>query len=342
MNTFRIAMFVMLFASKSMAENTLNIYAWGGIIPHEVITQFERETGVTVNLSTYDSNETLYAKLKANKHNRYDIILPSSYLVSRLQRHHKLLVLDKQHLSNIKNINPYFMHQPYDPTNKYSIPLIWGTTGIIIQKNRIQPTPQTWAALWNPKFKNKLLLLDDTREIFSIALLRLGYPANDSDSVHIHQAFESLRNLLPNIKLFASEGIQALIIDEEVSVAVAWNGDAIKAEQENENITFVYPKEGFVIWVDCLAIPKDAPHPDLAYQFINFMLRPDIARTLAMLQGHALTNQEGIKLLPSEIKNNPMIYPNKETLQRGYFQSDLDESTLQLYNQYWEKLKLSF
>lgn len=337
-----ITFLTVIMSLPALAQQQLNLYIWGGIIPQEAITQFENETGIIVNLSTYDSNETLYAKLKANANNKYDVILPSSYLVSRLVKHNKLLTLNPALLPNLKNIDPFFIHQAYDPNQQFSVPLIWGATGIVLQKNMINPIPDSWNELWSQKFKKQILLLDDSREIFSMALLHLGYRANDADKNHIRLAFESLRALIPNIKLFATEGIQSLIIDKEVSLAVAWNGDALKAHEENQEVDFVYPKEGFVIWVDCLSILKNAPHQESAYKFINFMLRPDIGKLIAVTQGHAITNQASKELLPLNIRNNTMIYPDRTTMQRGQIQADLDESALQLYNHYWEKLKLLF
>lgn len=186
------------------------------------------------------------------------------------------------------------------------------------------------------------MLPDDSREVFSLSLMSLGYSPNDNHPAHIKAAYEKLLRLVPNIKLFGSDGVQATMIDEEVMAGVAWNGDAFKAHTENQHIHFVYPSEGFVIWVDCLAIPTNAPHPNEAHQFIDYLLRPTSGAHIALYEGHAITNREGIKRLPERIRNNPMIYPSQVTLKRGYIQRSLDEETLALYNQYWQSLKLAF
>ncbi|NCT56784.1 MAG: spermidine/putrescine ABC transporter substrate-binding protein [Legionella sp.] len=330
-----------LLSTPLWAAKTLNLYIWGGEIPKALIQTFEHETGIKVNLSTYDSNETLYAKLKATPHPMYDIVLPSAYFVERLKKQKLLNPLDHNRLPNLKNLDPAFTNNHYDPHNQYSVPLIWGITGIFYNQAWIKHIPTHWGDLWDTSWQGQLMLLDDPREAFGMALLKLGYHPNDSDPKHIEEAFQSLKTLAPNIKIFASEGIQSILIDGDAMVGVTWNADALKAYRENKNIRFTYPAEGFVMWIDCLAILKNAPHPDEAYAFINFMLKASSAASLALAEGHAITNQAGKQQLPENIQNNPMTYPAPEILKRGIIQRDLDEKTLEIYNTYWQKLKFS-
>ncbi|KTC66005.1 spermidine/putrescine-binding periplasmic protein precursor potD (SPBP) (plasmid) [Legionella adelaidensis] len=323
------------------AEKIVNVYAWGGELPKKVIQQFEEETGIKVNFSTYDSNETMYAKLKASHRNVYDVILPSAYYVERMKKQAMLTALDKQKLPNLSNLDPLFQANEYDKNNQYSVPIIWGATGIFYNSQWVKTPVNAWSQLWEKRWRKHLLLLDDAREVFSMALLSLGYNPNDSNPQHIQLAFERLVQLIPNIKLFASDSIQAVIIDEDAVIGSVWNGDAFKASAENPMIRFMYPKEGFVIWVDCLAIPTNPPHLEEAYVFINFILRPDIAAQIALIEGHAITNLKGKALLPKNIRDNSMVYPSEETLKRGFFQRDVGDETILLFNQYWEELKLS-
>jgi len=339
----RLLMLLMtcLLSAPVFANKVVNIYAWGGEIPKALIQTFERETNIKVNFSTYDNNETLYAKLKATPRPMYDVILPSAYFVERLKKQHLLRQLDPNRLPNLQNLDPAFTNNNYDPHNNYSIPLIWGATGIFYNQQWVKHTPTHWNDLWDKQWHHQLMLLDDPREVFGMALLKLGYNPNDSNPEHIEKAFKSLQALAPNIKLFASESIQSIIIDGDAILGSAWNADAFKARLENKNIQFVYPDDGFVMWIDCLALLKNAPHPDEAYAFINFMLKASSAASLALAEGHAITNQAGKNLLPESTQNNPMIYPSPEILKRGVIQRDLDEKTLELYNTYWQKLKFS-
>ncbi|MDX2346029.1 MAG: spermidine/putrescine ABC transporter substrate-binding protein [Legionella sp.] len=327
-----------LFASTKV----VNVYSWGGEIPKQLIHQFEEETGIHVNFSTYDNNETLYAKLHASNSAIYDVILPSTYFVERLTKQGFLKKLDHTRLSHFKNLDPAFLNAAYDPNNQYSLPLVWGATGIFYNQHWVKSTPKAWHDLWKKNWRHQLMLLDDPREIFSIALLSLGYSPNDSDSKHIKLAFEQLKALIPNIKLFASESIQAILIDEDAHIGTAWNGDVFKANQENDDIQFVFPKEGFVIWIDCLSILNNAPHPDEAYAFVDFLLKAESAANIALSEGHAIANQAGRALLPKAIRENKTVYPSPEILKRGVIQSDISEKSLILYDEYWQKLKFAF
>jgi spermidine/putrescine transport system substrate-binding protein len=331
-----------LVSTTVFADKVVNVYIWGGVIPRKLVDEFTQETGIRVHLATYDSNETMYAKLRASGQSIYDVILPSAYFVERMSKQGLLAELDHSQLSNLANLAERFTNNDYDPGNRYSAPLVWGATGIFFNKALVKIKPQTWEDLWQSRWRKQLMLLDDSREVFSIALISLGYNPNDRDPQHITAAYQHLLQLVPNIKLFASDSIQAVMIDEDAIAGLAWNGDAFKAQAENSQISFSYPKEGFVIWVDCLAIPINPPHPKEAYQFINFMLRAQASVKIALAEGIAITNAKGQALLPQSIRENQILYPSATTLKRGFLQRDVGEQTLTLYSHYWQQLKLAF
>lgn len=321
-------------------ENIVNIYNWSNYISNDVLKEFTKETGIKVNYTTYDSNETLYAKLKANPHTGYDVIVPSTYFVDRMRRQGMLQALDKSRLPNFKNLNPALLNKTYDPGNHYSIPYFWSSTGIVVN-SKLHPVQQlqAWTDFWNPRFRNQLLLLDDVHEVFSMALMVLGYSPNDTDPEHIRQAYLKLKELMPNVRLFNNDGVKSLFIDEDLSVGMAWNGDIYQAVQENPALRFIYPKEGFVISIDSMAIPIGASHLNNAYIFINFILRPDIAKKLSLATGYPTPNLAAYKLMPKAILNNSMIYPDKKTLQRSVVQVDVG-AVESVYQHYWELLKI--
>jgi spermidine/putrescine transport system substrate-binding protein len=333
--------FIFFLSQPIFSARVVNVYVWGGEIPKTSLQKFEQQTGIKVNFSTYDSNETMYAKLRASRKNVYDVILPSGYYVERMRNQGLLTQLDPKKLPNLHNLDSLFFENDYDRGNQFSVPLTWGATGIFYNSRWVKTPITFWKQLWEAQWKQKLLLLDDAREIFSMTLLTLGFDPNDGDPQHVQEAYQKLLQLTPNIKLFASDSIQALLIDEDATIGTVWNGDAYKAHAENPNIKFVYPQEGFVIWVDCLAIPENPPHPQEAYEFINFMLKPESAVEIALLEGHAITNAKGKEILPPNIRDNALIYPSVETLKRGYFQRDVGDETVALFNQYWEQLKLA-
>ncbi|OGT37235.1 MAG: spermidine/putrescine ABC transporter substrate-binding protein [Gammaproteobacteria bacterium RIFCSPHIGHO2_12_FULL_38_14] len=323
-------------------NRTVNVYAYTGEVPDFIVQQFEKETGIKVNFSTYENNEMMYAKLRASPPSTYDIVMPSGYFVTRMYKRNMLEKLDKSQLPNWKNLNPAFLHPAYDPDTTYSMPFIWGVTGIFVNDQYYSPPSITsWKDLWSPRFNNKLMMLDDTREIFSIALITLGYPMNDQNPKHLHEAYLKAKALMPNIKVFSTDTVVSIIIDEDVTIGAAWNGDVFKASQDNPHVKFIFPKEGFIIWVDNFAVAKNPPHPTEAYQFINFILRPDVAKQIALYTSYPIANLAAQQLLPPEIRNNPTIYPSQDILKRGSFQTDLSDETLALYEKYWEELKMS-
>ena len=324
------------------ADRVVNVYVGGGTLPKALIEAFEKQTNIRVNFSTYDSNETMIAKLRSTHQVTYDVIMPSSYFVERMRRANMLQALDKKQLPNLKNLVTSFTQHDYDQDNHYSVPLFWGTTGIFYNNKWVKHPPQSWRDLWQKRWKNQLMMLDDSRDVFAMALIQLHHSPNEAKVSTIKQAYLNLVKLMPNIKLFASESIQAMMIDEDAIAGLAWNGDAYKAQHENSAIQFVYPKEGFTVWIDCLAIPQNPPHPSEAHAFINFFLNAEVAATLAQAQGFAITNEAGKALLPKAFLNDPTVYPNEETLKRGIVQRDVGEETLTLYNYYWQALKLSF
>lgn len=323
------------------ADEVVNVYAWSGEVPDSVVKKFEKETHIKVNFSTFDSNETMYAKLKAVENPGYDVVEPSSYYIDRMRKQGMLEPIDKTAITNFKYLDPEFLNEPYDPDNQYSVPNLWGVTGIFVNKNYIDPTTvHRWSDLWQPRFKNEVLLLDDVREVFPMALLALGYSTNDNNPAHIKQAYESLLDLSSNIKLFVSDATASIIIDEDAVIGMAWNGDAYRAKVANPNIEFIFPDDGFVIWVDCFAIPKNAPHKDNALKFINFMMRPDNALASSLEYYYASPNLMAKQMSPPEIRNNPIIYPSHDILKHGTFQTDISDQSMALYAQYWEMLKL--
>lgn len=321
-------------------ENTLNIYAWTGYIPRSILQQFTAETGIKIHLAEYDSNETMFAKLKASPLAGYDIVIPSSYFVERMIKQNMLHEIDLSKLKNFHNLNTAFLYKDFDPKNNYSIPYLWGCTGIVVNSKYFDiKSIQGWQNVWHPRFKDQLMLLNDMREVFGMAMLTLGYSVNDTNPEHIKQAYVKLKELLPNIKIFNSDAEQTIYIDEDAIIGMGYNGDINLTQQENLDVQFIYPKEGFVLWIDSIAITKNAQHIENAHKFIDFLLRPDIAKTIALEIGYSVPNAEAINLMSKDMQNNPVINPSKEILKRGYLQNDLGDA-IPVYDKYWELLKI--
>jgi spermidine/putrescine transport system substrate-binding protein len=330
---------VQTFAFAS--SGVVNLFIWADYLPPSVIQAFEKETGIHVNYAEYDSNETMYAKLKADPTVSYDVIVPSDYFIDRMRKQNMLQALDKSQLPNIKYLNPALLNRPYDPNNEYSLPYLWGTVGIVVNKKYLSPQQVgSWADLWQPQYQNELMILDDMRMVFSMALISLGYSINETNPEHIKRAYLKLKALMPNIKLFNSEATHSIYIDEDAWLGINFSGDTYRDNRENPNLVYIYPKEGFVIWIDNLAIPKGAPHLENAYKFINFILRPENAAKIALAESYSSPNLVAMqKFFPANLRNDPVFNPSPEILKRGQSQRDLGAANV-IYEKYWEKLKM--
>jgi len=321
-------------------NNVLNIYTWAGYINPKIVSLFEKETGIKIHYGTFTTNQALYTKLKADPYADFDIIMPSTYLVDRMYHENLLLLLDKSKIPNFKYLDPALLNKQYDPHNQYSIPFLWGTTGIVINTKVYSHHQVTsWADLWNPKYKNKVVVLDDMRDTFSMAFRVLGYSINDQNPKHIEAAYLKLKALYPNIRSFEENGSLMIYGEEEADIGMMASGDAYILMQSMPNYIYIYPKEGPNVWMDSMVIPLHAKHVENAYRFINFMLRPGVAAMVSESVGYATPNLAAIKLLPKEMRNNIVFNPPKSALISIETKKDLAKETLQLYLHYWELLK---
>ncbi|WKE67313.1 extracellular solute-binding protein [Gallaecimonas kandeliae] len=333
-----LAMGAAAFGAQA-ADKTLNLYVWSEYIPEEVIDNFTKDTGIEVNLTTYESNEAMFAKLKLTEGAGYDVVVPSTYYISLMQKDGLIQKLDKSKLANFKNLDPALLNKAYDPGNQYSVPYFWGSTAIGVNTDDIDPKAITsWKDLFKPEYKGKLLLTDDVREVFQIGLKLNGYSANSTDPEQIKKAYETLKPLVANTQVFNSDAPRMPYLSGDVDIGMIWNGEVYMANKEGGKLAYVYPKEGAIFWVDSFAVPSHAEHPDAALQFINYMMRPQVAKACVEYVGYATPNVPGRALLPDELKNSPVIFPSKDIVAKGEFQTDVGDA-ISLYESYWTKLK---
>lgn len=324
---------------KAIASEKVYVYNWTEYLPDAVIEQFAKETGIEIVYTTYESNETMYAKLKLIRDNGYDVIVPSTYFVSKMGREGMLQKLDYSRLPNFKDLDVSLLDKPYDPGNVYSIPYMWGSTGIGINGDTIKKeTISSWADLWKPEYKGKLLLQDDMREVFHMALKVKGYSTNTRDPKEIEDAYLLLKTLMPNVLLFNSDSPRLPFLSGEVEVGMIWNGEVWMAQKEKANIEYIYPKEGANFWVDSFAIPKNARNPEGAHTFINFMMKPEIAKICVEENGYATPVVTALDLLSSKVRNSQTVFPAADIVANGEFQTDVGDA-LKIYQHYWEKLR---
>lgn len=335
----RKVILILFFALSLFAKDKiLYIYNWSEYMPKDVLKNFTKETGIKVKYSTYDSNEAMYAKIKTVGSSSYDIIVPSTYFVGKMSKENLLEKLDKTKIPNYSNLDKKLLNKDFDKNNDFSIPYLWGSSGITYNLGLIKNSVDSWANLWDSEYKNSILLNDDLREVFGIALRTLGYSSNTQDPKEIEEAYNKLKELLPNVKMFYSESQKQVYLNEDVKLGMNFNGESYMASLENDKIKYVYPKEGALIWLDSLVIPKGAKNIENAYIFINYLLRAEVSKQISEEIGYASPNLKAVELLPDSIKNNRTIYPNDEDLKNSEFQNDIGEA-LKVYEKFWEKLK---
>lgn len=328
----------LLLTSTITPAQTLNIYNWSDYLPQRVIDHFTRETGITVNYISYESNEEMYEKLKASN-GEFDLIVPSTYYVSKLQSEGLLLPLDRAKLTNYENLDSRLLNLKYDPRGEYSVPYLWGTTSLFIDTAQLKTRKLTsWADLWRPEFKGKLLLTDDMREVFHVALRVLGYSGNSTNPVEIEAAYNKLRALQPNIAAYNSEEPREAITSGQAVAGMIWNGEAHLAKQDRFTVKYIYPSEGAILWIDNMAIPKNAKNPAAAHQFINHLLKPSMAAIASESIGYATPNQRAKKLIDPWVQGSKTVYPDDETLALAELQIDVGEA-LPVYEKFWAKLR---
>lgn len=328
--------------TQASGDNVVNLYTWTEYVPDGLLDEFTKETGIKVNVSSLESNETMYAKVKLQTKgdDSYDVIAPSNYFVSKMAREGMLKELDHSKLPVIAELDPNWLNKPYDEGNKYSLPQLLGAPGIAFNVNTYKGSDFTsWGDLWKPEYAGKIQLLDDAREVFNIALVKLGLDPNTTKPDEIKAAYEELLKLRPNVLSFNSDNPANSFIAGEVELGQLWNGSVRIAKKEAPNtIDMVFPKEGPVLWVDTLAIPANAKHPDAAHKLINYLLSAKVAEKLTLEIGYPTSNLKAKEKLPTEITQDPAIYPTEEVLKNAHWQDDVGEA-VELYEKYYQELK---
>lgn len=322
---------------KAKSGGELSFYNWTEYMPQEILDQFTQETGIQIIYDMYSSNEDLYAKMQAGG-TSYDLIVPSDYMVQIMVAEDMLAPLDKANIPNFKYVGEAYQNQPFDPGNVYSVPYMWGTTALVYNTEFVPEPADSWAILWDPKYKGKVILNDDSRGVVGLGLNVLGYSLNETDPARLEQAKQKLLELVPSVVAFDSDSPKSKLLAGEAWLGQVWNGEAALLMQEDPKFKYVIPKEGASIWMDNMAIPKGARNKQNAEAFINFLLRPEVSKRLGEEFPYGLPNPEAIKLLAPEVRNNTASYPPEEWLSRTEWIEDVGDAT-ELFDRIYTEVK---
>lgn len=329
--------------SDVLNDEKLVVYNWGEYIDPEVLTMFEEETGIDIVYEEFETNEILYPKISSGAI-AYDVICPSDYMIQRMIENDLLSEINFDNIPNIKNIGEQYMEQSkqFDPENKYSVPYCWGTVGILYNKTMVDEPVDSWSILWDPKYKDNILMQDSVRDAFGVTLKYLGYSLNSIDLDELTEAKNLLIEQKPLVQAYVIDQVRDKMIGNETALGVIYSGEAIYTQKENPNLEYVIPKEGSNIWIDSWVIPKNAEHKENAEKFINFLCRPDIALMNFEYITCSTPNEAARELIEDEsIRNSEIAFPdlskydNLETFQ--YLGTEAD----QVYGDLWNKVKSS-
>lgn len=327
------------FISTGCGDNrpVINVYNWGDYIDPSVIKDFQKEFNVKVNYNTFATNEDMYVSIKKGG-TSYDVAFPSDYMIERMIEENMLEKINKDNVPNISNIEDRFLYLDFDPNNDYSVPYMWGTVGIIYNKEMVDDKVNSWDILWNEKYKGQILMLDSQRDSIAVALKKLGYSMNSRDTNELEQAKEELIKQKPLVYAYVGDEVKDIMVGEEAALAVVWSGDAVAMIRENENLEYVIPKEGTNLWFDNMIIPKTSKNKEIAEQFINFMQRPEIAARNTDYVGYSTPNYKAMELLPEDIVNSKVAYPTEEEMGDVEIFKD-PKDFLKVYDDIWLEIK---
>lgn len=327
----------------SQLASELQLYTWVEYIDPAIKDQFEAECGVKVTETNFDSNETLLATLQAGG-TGYDIIVPSDYMVQILVSEGMLEKLDYNNIPNIANMGSPHVKQYFDPTQEYTVPYFWGTSGFAVDTNVVTDPVPSWKMVFEPSDEvcGKISMLDDERETIGAALMYLGYPINDTDPAHLEEAKNTLIAQAKCVKAYDSMSNDDLIVQSETVIAHIWTGDAILAGDPatggRDGIVYMIPEEGCTIWQDNMAIPVGAPNKYTAEVFMNYLADPEIAAQNATFVGYGTPNEAAKGLLDPEILANTGIYPDAATMGNLQWIQDVGDA-LETYDRIWTEFK---
>jgi spermidine/putrescine transport system substrate-binding protein len=302
-------------AGTSNEEKKLNIFSWAEYIPQAVLDGFTKETGIQISVENYASNEELIGKLLAGG-GKYDLIQPSEYAIEVLIKDNQLTPLNQEALTNLGNLAPEFRSMVFDPGNKYSVPFMAGFVGICVNTEKVKTPIKGFSDVFVPALKNRIVVLDDSREIVSWALGESGLGINDVSPENLAKIKPLLQKWLPLVKVYDSDSPKTALKNGDVDIGVVWSGEAAILYNDDKKFQFVLPEKGAHLFVDSMAIPKTAAHPQNAHLFINYLLRPDVSKMISDEFPYYNPNSAARSLLSPDQLANPASYPPAQDVAR--------------------------
>ena len=329
-----------LMAGAASAEGTLSVYHWFEYIPQELVDKFTAETGITVTIDTYDSNESMLASLKAGKLGQYDVAVPADFMVEIMRETGMLDTFTAEEMPNLPNIAPQWLDVPFDPGRTSSIPYQWGSTSFAVNRGVYTGDISSLGILFDPpeELRGKINVLDSQNEVLILGSLYLGIPQCSTDRTQLKALSDMLVAAKQHWASFGSDTAKDVMVSGDAAAGMIYNGFAAKARAEGANVEYSYPKEGHVLWMDNVVLLKDAPNRANAITFMNFLLDPENAAAVTNYAAYT-SGVAGVEpFLDEAIRTSPENNPPEGTTP-GVFAEVCDEDTQKLYDAIWINLK---
>ena len=323
---------------------TLNVYNWGLYISDgsdesvDVVSAFEDLTGIKVNYTTFDSNESLYAKMKSGGAS-YDVIFPSDYMVGKLIAEDMLTPLDYDNIPNMAAIGEDYLGWEFDPDNTYSVPYMWGTTGLIYNTTMVQEAPDSWADMWDVQYAGNVLMFNNSRDAYAVAAKKLGMSLNPASVEEVDRVIEELKAQKSVVQAYVMDEIFDKMEGGEAALAPYYAGDAITMIQDNPDLAFVFPKEGVNFFVDSLCIPANCKNKEAAEMFLNYMCEPDVGLANCEFIGYSTPIGKVWERLDNELKYSEIAYPSQEVLDKAEAFTTLSAQVNSALDTAWSDMK---
>ncbi len=324
-------------------QPVLAVFNWGEYIANgedgglDVIAAFEEEYGCTVQYDLFSTNEEMYTKLKSGSAN-YDIVIPSDYMISRMIKEDMLEKLDFNNIPNAEFIMDRFKQTSYDPTGEYTVPYTWGTVGLIYNTTMVEEAPDSWAALWDERYKGDILMFLNSRDAFGIAQKLLGYSQNTTDEAELLACADKLKEQKKVLQTYVMDEIFDKMEIGEAALAPYYAGDALTMIDENPDLAFVLPKEGSNLFIDAMCVIKGSKNKELAENFIDYMCEPEIGKANIEYINYSTPLQTVYDLLDEEVQQNPVSYPDNERVARCDIFVNLPDETNKLVQDLWNEI----
>ena len=316
----------------SAADHEMVLYTWEGMFPQEVLDGFQEETGIELIYSNFDTDETMLEKLSMAKGGDYDVVIADDYILENVIQEGLAEKLDKEKLSGYENINPLYQGQFYDPDDAYTVPYGAGIPLIVYDPEMVDIEINGYNDLWNPKLEDSIALTANYRVINGITNLALGKSMNEEDVDSIRETGEKLLELAPNVRLIQDDNTQNALLSGEASVAFLYTSQVMAALAENPDLQVVYPKEGLGFGIMGMFIPSDAPNKDAAYQFVDYILQPEIAAQCFDYIGYYSTNKAA-----DELVNPDLVVP--DSVESGEIVHNVSQEAEEQYNKNWTEFR---